>query len=402
MKRFVKLSAIILVAVMCVAAFTACNKHKHDFDENWRNDETQHWHECECGEKSGAVGHTLTYSQTDTGHIATCSVCYCSAGAVNHAFGAGTQDAAKPWLAEFAACVCGQTKAAETDYTKMTLAQALAELSNNEGNFKVDCLDSNNDWECYFETNGKTSYYRASDESGKYVYWEYKLIVGDDTALKYYSLYVFNYKYWFAQTLKSNPPYDTWTYWTDWLGNAFSALTTDDFNADGNTYSLKKEMAGYGITELEITLYKDYIEIKDCRSDGKRCAYTITLGTSALDLSEIQYLHDAVMMFGIAPDRFWYSGSSGYGWYFDNDGVGMLDDLVAILKAQGWTLCCDGYNTQDLTDCPHSACGYDGGAWGSYDIGTHAESDENDDIDEIFVWFFDGENSCCAYLYKNA
>ena len=34
--------------------------HSHSFSEQWENDETTHWHRCECGAKSEVGGHTVS------------------------------------------------------------------------------------------------------------------------------------------------------------------------------------------------------------------------------------------------------------------------------------------------------------------------------------------------------
>ena len=57
--------------------------HEHNFDTVWHQDETGHWHECACGEKSEVAAHTygdwtVTQEPTETteGQRAhTCTVC---------------------------------------------------------------------------------------------------------------------------------------------------------------------------------------------------------------------------------------------------------------------------------------------------------------------------------------
>ncbi len=34
------------------------SNHEHEFGENWKSDEDEHWHECECGEKDDIADHT--------------------------------------------------------------------------------------------------------------------------------------------------------------------------------------------------------------------------------------------------------------------------------------------------------------------------------------------------------
>ena len=45
-KSIVTICAIALMFVLSFSALTACNKNKHDFSSEWKNDEKYHWHEC--------------------------------------------------------------------------------------------------------------------------------------------------------------------------------------------------------------------------------------------------------------------------------------------------------------------------------------------------------------------
>ena len=45
-KSFIAILAIAMVLVLSLAVLTACNKNKHEFSSEWKNDETSHWHEC--------------------------------------------------------------------------------------------------------------------------------------------------------------------------------------------------------------------------------------------------------------------------------------------------------------------------------------------------------------------
>ena len=53
--------------------------HEHDFGNAWQYDETKHWHQCECGEKSDEAEHVMTEWETLAGSIGverrTCEVC---------------------------------------------------------------------------------------------------------------------------------------------------------------------------------------------------------------------------------------------------------------------------------------------------------------------------------------
>ncbi|MDR0456045.1 MAG: hypothetical protein LBH20_05110 [Treponema sp.] len=57
--------------------------HTHDYDTVWKNNESQHWHECDCGKKSDIANHTWgSWAQTtlptitaEGEEIRSCSVC---------------------------------------------------------------------------------------------------------------------------------------------------------------------------------------------------------------------------------------------------------------------------------------------------------------------------------------
>lgn len=56
MKKF----TVLLMALVMVAAMTACSSHTHTEGENWVADSTGHWKVCkECGEKIQTGNHTL-------------------------------------------------------------------------------------------------------------------------------------------------------------------------------------------------------------------------------------------------------------------------------------------------------------------------------------------------------
>lgn len=45
-KSLFTILAIAIVFVLSLSVLTACNKNKHEFSSEWKNDETSHWHEC--------------------------------------------------------------------------------------------------------------------------------------------------------------------------------------------------------------------------------------------------------------------------------------------------------------------------------------------------------------------
>ena len=74
---------IVLLAVLMLLAVSCENEpqHEHKFSEEWKSNETQHWHECECKEKSGAADHdfetiTVKATCTEKGSVTEkCKVC---------------------------------------------------------------------------------------------------------------------------------------------------------------------------------------------------------------------------------------------------------------------------------------------------------------------------------------
>ena len=78
MKKILK--AVVILALLSILA--AC-KHSHDFASTWRNDDSFHWRECECGEKDSNEEHKwnsgqITTEATEIGSgvkVFTCTVC---------------------------------------------------------------------------------------------------------------------------------------------------------------------------------------------------------------------------------------------------------------------------------------------------------------------------------------
>ena len=75
--------AIVLLAALLLLAISCDEKpqHEHKFSEEWQSNETQHWHECECQEKSGVADHdyeTITVESTCSkkgSETVKCKVC---------------------------------------------------------------------------------------------------------------------------------------------------------------------------------------------------------------------------------------------------------------------------------------------------------------------------------------
>lgn len=85
-KSFIAILAIAMVLVLSLAVLTACNKNKHEFSSEWKNDETSHWHECmtkKHNDVADKADHTfdagvVTTPATETSEgvlTLTCTVC---------------------------------------------------------------------------------------------------------------------------------------------------------------------------------------------------------------------------------------------------------------------------------------------------------------------------------------
>lgn len=85
-KSLFTILAIVIVFVLSLSVLTACNKNKHEFSSEWKNDETSHWHECMTKKHSDVADkadHTfnegvVTTPATETSEgvlTLTCTVC---------------------------------------------------------------------------------------------------------------------------------------------------------------------------------------------------------------------------------------------------------------------------------------------------------------------------------------
>jgi len=75
-----KVFAILLMAVAVMIVFVSCDeaKHEHSYGTEWKYDENNHWHECECEEKKDVAAHKYgewKASKEDGKVERTCSVC---------------------------------------------------------------------------------------------------------------------------------------------------------------------------------------------------------------------------------------------------------------------------------------------------------------------------------------
>lgn len=82
------------------AVVTASPAHEHSYGAEWEKDASQHWHECECGDKTDVAEHTFQWvvdkeaTETETGlKHEECTVCgYAKAGVTIPADGSDVDD----------------------------------------------------------------------------------------------------------------------------------------------------------------------------------------------------------------------------------------------------------------------------------------------------------------------
>lgn len=60
--------------------------HEHTYGTRWERNDTTHWRECSCGDKTGEAVHTKTQCHSGTQHWEVCSVCGWEGGKANHTY----------------------------------------------------------------------------------------------------------------------------------------------------------------------------------------------------------------------------------------------------------------------------------------------------------------------------
>ena len=94
--------AIALMFVLSLSVLTACNKNKHNFSSEWKNDEQYHWHECTTKKHTDTtekIPHVFTWTEKTPAGVHTDKVekgvCECGyetertiSGTATHTYGA--------------------------------------------------------------------------------------------------------------------------------------------------------------------------------------------------------------------------------------------------------------------------------------------------------------------------
>lgn len=104
--------AIALMFVLSLSVLTACNKNKHNFSSEWKNDEQYHWHECTTKKHTDTtekIPHVFTWTEKTPAGVHTDKVekgvCECGyetertiSGTATHTYGAEwKKDASGHW-----------------------------------------------------------------------------------------------------------------------------------------------------------------------------------------------------------------------------------------------------------------------------------------------------------------
>ena len=68
-----------LLAILMVFVAVSCEEepavHSHVYGKEWKSDATNHWHECECGEKADVAEHTFEVVKDGEELVKKCTVC---------------------------------------------------------------------------------------------------------------------------------------------------------------------------------------------------------------------------------------------------------------------------------------------------------------------------------------
>lgn len=111
-KSLFTILAIALMFVLSLSVLTACNKNKHNFSSEWKNDEQYHWHECTTKKHTDTtekIPHVFTWTEKTPAGVHTDKVekgvCECGyetertiSGTATHTYGAEwKKDASGHW-----------------------------------------------------------------------------------------------------------------------------------------------------------------------------------------------------------------------------------------------------------------------------------------------------------------
>ena len=148
--------------------------HEHEFGTEWKSDETNHWNECECGEKANEAAHA------DADVNGKCDVCSADVPLPphEHAYGAEWKsDETNHWNE----CECGEkaNEAAHADADvngKCDVCSADVPLPPHEHAFGSWITDENNHWKvCECGEKANEAAHADTDTNGKCDTCEYEM-----------------------------------------------------------------------------------------------------------------------------------------------------------------------------------------------------------------------------------
>lgn len=167
-----KKSKIILglaTAAMIPAILTGCG-HEHEYGKELKSNDTQHWYECECGEKKDVENHeaATTYTPGDTHHWKDCSDCGYDLTIEQHNYNqeVATSDYLKTAATVttkavyYKSCVCGKagTETFEADKTTATITNIVMSGKTYDGSaVAAPTFDKNSDGTAVVEYKVKTA-----------------------------------------------------------------------------------------------------------------------------------------------------------------------------------------------------------------------------------------------------
>ena len=125
--------------------------HTHTYSTTWSSDETNHWHECTCGDKKDVAAHTPGAAATET-TPQTCTICgYVIKAALGHTHNFNQKNTSETYLKSAAtctkkavyyySCTCGE-KGTETFESGETAPHSYStEWSSDETNHWHKCAN---------------------------------------------------------------------------------------------------------------------------------------------------------------------------------------------------------------------------------------------------------------------
>ena len=152
------IASVLTVGIACSIILPIALKHEHEYATTYSTDATNHWYECECGEKKDSAAHqaSAVYSSDETNHWKECSACGYDLTIEAHNYNqeVATDDYLKTAATAttkavyYKSCVCGKagTETFEADKTTATLTNIVMSGKVYDGTAVVaPTFDKNSD-----------------------------------------------------------------------------------------------------------------------------------------------------------------------------------------------------------------------------------------------------------------